>query len=415
MVNKILKKSILFLLILSPFYQTSAFNNLDVVINEIAWMGTKVSYNDEWIELYNNTNNPVNFDNWILKAVDGKPEIILSGTIQANGFFLLERANDNSVLNITADQIYTGALSNNGEHLQLFDNQNNLIDEVNQANSWLTGDNKTKQTMERTNPALSIWKTSKNPEGTPRSKNSVFTKQESDPEPIPEPEQVIEQEVEQRVEQQVEEKTYAVGIIFSEILPSPEGPDTKNEWIEIFNKNDFNVDLSGWKIKDSVGSITTYTFPKKIIEAQSYLVLLRPGTKITLNNDADILNLIQPNGIVTDTVSYEKAPRNQSFNLTNSGWSWSEKLTPEAPNIIKQTQEQGFKKLILKSPDNKAEKNDIMKDDENMLATVGKQISEPNESSNVYLIALILALFSGIVILIFKKTIKKNRLIFKEK
>ncbi len=49
MANKVLKKSILFLLILLPFYQASAFNNLNVVINEIAWMGTKVSYNDEWI------------------------------------------------------------------------------------------------------------------------------------------------------------------------------------------------------------------------------------------------------------------------------------------------------------------------------------------------------------------------------
>ncbi len=403
-----IKKQLISLLILFLFPMRILAS---VVINEVAWMGTNTSYNDEWIELYNNINNPVNLDNWTLKAVDGKPEIILSGIIQANGFFLLERTDDNTVSNITADQIYTGALSNNGEHLQLFDNQNNLIDEVNYADSWVAGDNKTKQTMERTSPALLIWETSKNSEGTPRSKNSVLIKQESDPEPIPEPKQVIEQEV----EQQDEEKTYAVGIIFSEILPSPEGPDTENEWIEIFNKNDFNVDLSGWKIKDSVGSVTVYTFPKETIKTQSYLVISRPETKITLNNDADVLNLIQPNGIVIDTASYEKAPRNQSFNLTNSGWSWSEKLTPEAPNIIKQTQKQGFEKLILKSPDNKLEKNDIMKNDENILATVGKQISEPNESSNVYLIALVLALFSGIVILILKRTIKKTRLIFKEK
>ena len=173
--------------------------------------------------------------------------------------------------------------------------------------------------------------------------------------------------------------------------------------------------MSGWKIKDSVGSITIYTFSKETIKAQSYLVLSRPETKITLNNDADALNLIQPNGIVTDTVSYDKASRKQSFNLTNSGWSWSEELTPEAPNIIKQSQEQNFEKLILKSSNNKVEKNDTLEDDEKILATVGKQLSEPNEFSNIYLIALVLALFSGIVILILKKTIKKNRLIFKEK
>ena len=179
---------------------------------------------------------------------------------------------------------------------------------------------------------------------------------------------------------------------------------TTEEWIEIFNKNNFNIDLSDWKIKDSVGSITTYTFPKEsTIKTQGYLVLSRPKTKITLNNDADVLNLIQPNGIVINTVSYEKAPRNQSFNLINSGWSWSEELTPEAPNIIKQSQEQSFEKLILKSSDNKIEKNDILKDGDKMLANVGKQLSEPSEFSNIYLIALVLALFSGIVILVLKK------------
>ncbi len=409
MTSKVLRITIIFLFALFLPCSALATESLSIIINEIAWMGTNTSYSDEWIELYNNTNNPVNLDNWILKAVDGKPEIILSGTIQANGFFLLERTDDNSVPNITADQIYTGALSNNGEHLQFFDNQNNLIDEVNCASSWFAGNNETKQTMERTDPALSIWKTGKNPEGTPKSKNSVFTKQES--ESMPESEQVIEQEV----EQQTEEKTYDVGIIFSEILPSPEGPDSENEWIEVFNENDFDIDLSDWKIKDNIGSITTYTFPKEIIKAQGYLVLSRPETKITLNNDTDILNLIQPNGTVIDTVSYNKAPRNQSFNLINSGWSWSEKLTPEAPNIIEQSQEQGFEKLILKSPDNKTEKNDILKDDEKILAAVKKQVSEPNEFSNIYLIALVLALFSGIIILVLKRTIKKTGLIFKEK
>src|SRR4030042_7178446 len=33
------------------------------------------------------------------------------------------------------------------------------------------------------------------------------------------------------------------GIIFNEILPSPEGPDETEEWVEIFNKNDFEVYL----------------------------------------------------------------------------------------------------------------------------------------------------------------------------
>lgn len=404
MADKILKKSIFFLLILLPFYQASAFSNSDIIINEIAWMGTNTSHSDEWVELYNNTNSLIDIDGWTLKAIDGTPEIILSKTIQPNGFYILERTDDTTILNIIADQIYTGALNNKGEYLQLFDNQNNLIDEINCTDGWLAGDNITKQTMERINSISSNWQTSENPLGTPSTINSVFIKQETEQEPAPEPEPI------QEPEQQTEEITYPLNIMFSEILPSPEGADSENEWIEVFNKNDFDVDLSNWQIKDSIGSITTYTFPKNsIIKTRNYLVLSRPETKITLNNDADGLSLIQPNSTTIDTISYQKAPRAQSYNLTNSGWFWSEKTTPGDDNFIKQKGEEP-KKLIIEELVSKIENKDILKDSEKILATVKEQSS--NEFLNIYLIALVLALFSGAVILVLKKQLKKSKFDF---
>ncbi|XOB41236.1 MAG: lamin tail domain-containing protein [Candidatus Nealsonbacteria bacterium] len=385
-----------------------ATNPFDIVINEVAWMGTSVSYNNEWIELYNNNDFLINLDGWILKAVDGTPEIILSGTIQPNGFYVLERTDDNSIPNIAADQIYVGSLNNNGEYLKLFDIQNNLIDELNCINSWFAGDNTTKQTMERVSPSSSDWKTSKNPLGTPGTINSALVQQESqqEQESVPEPKPI------QEPEQQTEEIIYPLNIVFSEILPSPEGADSENEWIEIFNKNDFDVDLSNWQIKDSVGSMTTYTFPKNsIIKTQNYLVLSRPETKITLNNDADSLNLIQPNSTIIDTISYQKAPRAQSYNLTNSGWSWSEKTTPGDDNFIEQ-KSKAPKKLIIEDLVSKIENKDILKDSEKILATVKDQSPNSNEFLNIYLIALVLALFSGVVILVLKKQLKKSKFDF---
>ena len=103
-------------------------NPLDVAINEIAWMGTEASYNDEWIELYNNTDFSINLVGWVLKAGDGSPEINLTGIISAKSFYLLERTDDYSVPGISADQIYTGALGNSGENLELYDSSGNLID-----------------------------------------------------------------------------------------------------------------------------------------------------------------------------------------------------------------------------------------------------------------------------------------------
>ncbi len=401
---KILLFIILFSLVLPQKFVLSA-DHSDIIINEIAWMGTNTSYNDEWIELYNNTNSSINLDNWDIKAVDGTPEINLSGTIQANGFYLLERTNDDTVPNIAADQIYTGALSNNGEHLQLFDDQNNLIDEINCTDSWLAGDNTTKQTMERIEPTSSNWQTSKNPEGTPKSKNSVFIEEEPEPTPEPAPEPTPEPapEPEQEIEEQVEEKTYAAGVIFNEILPSPEGRDSENEWIEIFNKNNFNVDLSDWKIKDSIGSITTYVLPKNsIIKSKDYLVVFRPETKIILNNDADSLNLIQPDNAVIDAVSYEKANKGQSYNLTGSGWVWSLEPTPGKANFIKRENDFEDKKVIIK------EKTDEIKQNEKILASASSQIPKNNNGlSDLFLMALTISIFSAVIILLLKKAMRK--------
>ena len=129
-----------------------AASNNDVVISEIAWMGTTYSYSDEWIELYNNTSSDINLNGWTLSSTDGTPSINLSGTIPANSYFLLERTDDNSVPSITADLTYSGALGNTAENLELKDSSGTLVDNL---NSWYAGNNSTKATMERIDNAAS--------------------------------------------------------------------------------------------------------------------------------------------------------------------------------------------------------------------------------------------------------------------
>jgi hypothetical protein len=395
-------------------FSAQAANPLDVVINEIAWMGTEVSYNDEWIELYNNTDSPINFEGWVLKAADGTPKINLVGGIPAKLFYLLERTDDNTVSSVPADQISTGALGNNGEHLQLYDNLGNLIDAVDCSSGWFAGDNSRKQTMERKNPQLpgsspDNWQTSQNPGGTPKAKNSLIG--EGLP-PLEEsgrgPEPLVKQKSEEVVDiksQQAQQITYPSGVVINEILPSPEGPDEEEEWTEIFNQNNFEVDLSNWQITDTIGKTITFTFPARTkIFPKGFLVLSRPTTKITLNNDGDGLNLIQPDGKIIDTATYEKAPRGQSYNRIDSDWVWSTTLTPGSANIIpapiSETKEAEPSQEEVKEP---AFKEEAGKKRE--LAAVGEQI--PKETSFVpFLIALAIAISSGIIILILKRKIK---------
>lgn len=134
---------------MSIFFGFAPMVHAEVVINEIAWMGTTVSVNDEWIELYNTGNDPVVLDGWKLKAFDGSPLINLQGTISGNGYALLERTDDTTVAGVTATVVYSGALANEGEKLTLLDDTDQVIDTVDMISGWTAGNSTTKETMQR--------------------------------------------------------------------------------------------------------------------------------------------------------------------------------------------------------------------------------------------------------------------------
>jgi hypothetical protein len=112
---------------------------LDVVVSEIAWMGTTASSSAEWLELYNNTTSPVNLSGWTLRATDGTPNISLSGVIPAGGYYLLERSLDTTLPGIVADQLYTGSLEDGGEYLELRDAASTLVDSLDASSGWFSG------------------------------------------------------------------------------------------------------------------------------------------------------------------------------------------------------------------------------------------------------------------------------------
>jgi len=165
-----------------------------VVINEIAWMGTASnSSQDEWIELYNNTNQEIDLSNWSIE-VSGK-EINWDKShpiIEAYGYYLLERTKNDTVLNIEADATYKGGLKNDGENLMLINSDGEIIDQVDNSDYWFAGSKEENyRTMERINSNLpgsleSNWQTSRSFSmeaqtkdggriyGTPRQANMGF-------------------------------------------------------------------------------------------------------------------------------------------------------------------------------------------------------------------------------------------------
>lgn len=114
-----------------------------VVINEIAWMGTKASQYAEWIELYNTTGGDIDLSGWaVFEAGGGTKVISLEGFIRSYGYFLIERTTPSSpdaIIDIIADvsgSFGGSGLSNTGEKLVLKDEIGNIEDEVNGSSGW---------------------------------------------------------------------------------------------------------------------------------------------------------------------------------------------------------------------------------------------------------------------------------------
>lgn len=119
-----------------------------VQFSEIAWMGTEESANDEWIEL--TVSAQVDLTGWRIEAADGQPSIVLEGAIGVGDYYLLERSDDDTVPQVAAGLVYTGALGNSGETLTLYDADGVAVDTVRGGESWeLGGNNETKDTLQR--------------------------------------------------------------------------------------------------------------------------------------------------------------------------------------------------------------------------------------------------------------------------
>ncbi len=131
-----------------------------IVINEVAWAGTMASPNDEWIELYNPSEEAVDLIGWTLTF--GEIRIDLGAGVETllkpGGYFLLERTDDTTVSDIDADLTYTGTLNNDGMLIELLDPTGEVVDTANAGEEpeWAAGSDKDGDlpyaTMERIDP-----------------------------------------------------------------------------------------------------------------------------------------------------------------------------------------------------------------------------------------------------------------------
>jgi len=139
MTKKIIIILLIILLMSNGFFikakKVRSYEQPQVVINEMMWMGSSVSSYDEWLELKNLSDSPVDLSNWYLsKKSSGEEKLMLEfpqGEV-LNDFYVISNyssESEKSTLGIESDLVDTAvSLSNSQLEIKLYDSEGNLID-----------------------------------------------------------------------------------------------------------------------------------------------------------------------------------------------------------------------------------------------------------------------------------------------
>jgi len=258
-----------FLIFFSP-----AGASAQIIISEIAWMGRDSSANDEWIELANEGEISVDLSSWTLEAMDGSPNITLSGTISSGGIFLLERTDESTLPNLPAGLIYTGALKNEGEILILKNNGGEVF-KVDTSSGWPGGNNSTKETMQWNG---SSWITGS---PTPGIKNTeILSNQNKDADASNEEKvpptsvQIIQEPKKETIVLENKKEENSSLVVNAKVPVAPkekEEPVLQNE-VGIIEKKENKVPEKKEKIKETAGNISqgsTLSEEKRLLSTQT--------------------------------------------------------------------------------------------------------------------------------------------------
>ena len=420
------------IVIIGSFLLFLPFNTIlaeNLLIVEVQIAGD--SSNNDYIKIYNPQNQEVDVSGYKLRkrsstGSESSIKVFPNGSkISAKGFFIWANSQNDYYLKINAD-IWSSATLAKNNSVALLNLEGKIID----ALTWGKSQNPfVKGLPFPENPGPNQQLKRKKINGVYQNTNNnsqdffIFPIVESKIENSKEfPNTIKEKTQENQSATQEDQITsseknlsenivnYPSAVFFNEILPNtPLGQkDEEKEYIEIFNQNDFEVDLTNWKIEDLIGKTNTFLLPTGTkIKGKGFLVFYRTQTKITLNNNGDGLKLLDPDGKIIDTITFQKAPRGKSYNKTKNGWLWSDYLTPGTENVVEEKERGKNEEISFNQNQNLIEKKSE-EGSKKALAEI-EQFS-PKEKNSLFLliVAFTISLFSGIIILVLKNIIKKD-------
>lgn len=145
---------------------------------------------------------------------------------------------------------------------------------------------------------------------------------------------------------------YGQDIVINEFMAinssytNPFGDDS--DWVELYNNDSTNVDLTGWHLTDNAGNLTKWTFPATNIGAFGYLLIFVDGAytssvvggqlyaDFSLSGNGEYLGLVRPDLTVAHDYSPEypvqSADVSYGMGLTTNDLRYFDVPTPGATN-----------------------------------------------------------------------------------
>lgn len=318
-----------------------------VVFSEIFLGNPTPNAGQEFIEIYNTTLDDINLTGWRLQYTSAAKSdwnsptrnIALSGSIKAGEYYLVTST---GYLTDKANLTYSSTLSQSGGHLRIINQYNDLQDQIGWGNAAMPLGVASEAPEAGSSLARLTNSTGYN---LSLDNNTDFTGSLS---PTPGIDNVItlplveEETVEPRSSPLPLPSTSPPvvtlydDIQISEILPNPAAPatDANDEFIELYNPNQKDVDLTGYVIKTGVNGTYKYVIKDQIITAGSYRVFYSRDTRLILSNTTGKVQLLAPDGTLLDeTSTYSKAEDGQVLIFSNGSWVWSSSTSAGADNI----------------------------------------------------------------------------------
>ncbi len=293
---------------------SSAIEAGEVLLNEVAWMGSEGDSKREWIELKNNSSSTISLAGWELLDKSGKIDVRFGkrDIIPSNGFQIVSRGKE-----------FTGTINNSDEALYLFDANCGLTDMVVANPKWPAGDVKKGMTAERS-PDLS-WHTSQLIGGTPKRENSIVMS-------------VMRQGANDATAQTSGSASF-FAIRISEVMTgATNNPDF--EFVELYNTSSSSISLTGLSLKKRSlrGAESTLVSESRLngktLPAHSYLLLANEKgytgdvhadvawpSSYSLSGSKNGIVVYDARNAVIDSVRWDSIPDGSS--MVRDGWESS--------------------------------------------------------------------------------------------